>query len=87
MTKAEWIAKGIKLFGVNRMKWKFVCPACKRITTVQEWLTADAPDACVAFSCASRWDYKTHCDYAGGGLFKLNTVVVGATSYFEYGEA
>lgn len=43
---------------------------------MQEWQEAGAPENAVAFSCVGRWRDDVDCDYAGGGLFKLNPVVV-----------
>jgi len=92
-TLAEWRAKGAALFGDNFMKWKFVCPVCGHVASVQDWKDAGAPVTSAAFSCVGRWagphpevhkgtfgpngiPGKGPCNYAGGGLFGLNPVLV-----------
>ena len=92
-TLSEWRAKAIELFGEDFMKWKFVCPICGHVATVQDWKDAGAPAKSAAFSCVGRWvganpeivkgdigpngiKGKGPCNYAGGGLFQLNPIVV-----------
>jgi hypothetical protein len=82
MTKEEWEAEGARRFGPNRRAWRFVCPSCTHVASVQEWLDAGATDGEIAFSCIGRRlganGDKTFlkaggpCNYAGGGLFALN---------------
>jgi hypothetical protein len=92
ITLAEWTAEGIARFGEDRPDWKFQCPSCGVTTTVREWRVAGAPEGAVAFSCVGRYlddqdaagkafsggkkKVKQPCNYAGGGLFKLNPVTV-----------
>lgn len=86
ITQEEWLAEGEKLFGNDRMKWRFACPSCGHVASVKDWETAGAPEASVAFSCIGRWsnskqtifqkDEGKGCNYAGGGLFGLNPVSV-----------
>lgn len=85
MTEAEWNAEGERRFGADRMKWQFVCPSCGHIAAVQDWKAAGAGSNCVAFSCIGRWYQNPSeafqkdggpCNYAGGGLIRLNPVTV-----------
>jgi hypothetical protein len=86
MNHEEWLAEGEKLFGSDQMKWKFVCPACGVVTSVQDWKEAGAPETAVAFSCVGRWSGMKReafggegpgpCNYAGGGLFNINPVKI-----------
>jgi len=86
MTKDEWIAEGKLRFGDDTLQWRFVCPSCGHIASVKDWREANAPDGAIAFSCVGRYangdDSKTFnknggpCQYAGGGLFRLNPVQV-----------
>lgn len=86
MTEAEWNAKGEALFGADRMKWKFVCPSCGYTATPADWKDAGATEGEVAFSCVGRHMEESGdfgkkpgpCNYAGGGLFKLNPVHITA---------
>jgi len=87
MEREEWEELGIRLFGEDRRQWEFVCPVCGHVARAQDWPDAGAPDNAVAFSCVGRWlgtvversDVSgTHrpCNYAGGGLFRLNPIQV-----------
>lgn len=91
MTHAVWVAEGERLFGVDRMEWKFVCPSCGHIARTADWQAAGAPEGAVAFACVGRWLPNpstgeafagadvipaTPCNYTGGGLFKLNPLLV-----------
>ena len=86
MTHKEWIAEATRRFGDDPMAWSFVCPSCGHTASVKDWKDAGAEEAAVAFSCVGRWigaDDKHSfqrkggpCQYAGGGLFKLNPITV-----------
>lgn len=99
MTHGEWCAEAVRHFGPDPMQWRFVCPVCKHVASVQDYEDAGAPDNAAAFSCIGRWagakrdalglnpeaiaygrlppaDGPGPCNYAGGGLFRLNPVEV-----------
>jgi len=91
LTHAEWLAEGKRRFGEDFNKWRFVCPVCGFVQSVQDYKDAGAPQDAVAFSCVGRWrkdaqDAMTAspafvtkakpCNYAGGGLFRLNPITV-----------
>lgn len=88
MTEAAWRARGESLFGPDIAKWRFKCPSCGHVATPADWKDAGAPESAIAFSCVGRWadDDKVAdrafrqnggpCNYTGGGLFKLNPIVV-----------
>jgi len=94
LTMAEWQAEGEKLFGADSKKWRFVCPSCEHVATTQDWIDAGAPRAAIAFSCVGRWldkpadafvsKGKGPCNYAGGGLFCINTKSVEDGYFFEF---
>jgi len=80
-TRDEWIAEGERRFGPDRMKWKFVCPVCGYVQTPDDYIDSGAKDSgIIAFSCVGRLrgigdelkDKGGPCNYAGGGLFRLN---------------
>jgi hypothetical protein len=85
-TYAEWHADGVSQFGADEMAWRFICPSCGHVATPADWKSAGAPEGAVAFSCVGRWMPETTgevfdkkggpCNYAGGGLFGLNPVLV-----------
>jgi hypothetical protein len=81
----EWRAEAAQLFGDDPLEWRFVCPSCGHIAAVKDWKEAGAPVEAAAFSCVGRWLPKAErafqknggpCDYAGGGLFRLNPVKI-----------
>jgi len=84
LTLAEFIAEGERLFGPDRMKWRWRCPVCKHVATTAEYKAAGAPEGAVGFACIGRYVGAKRtmsqpgepgpCDYTGGGLFKLNPV-------------
>lgn len=85
MTYKEWYAEGRRRFGDDVMKWKFVCPACGHVASVQDYKDAGAPEEAVAFSCIGLYlpsakqafsEGPGPCTYAGGGLFRLNPVKI-----------
>jgi len=89
----DWRKEAVRLFGSDPMKWRFICPSCGHIATVQEWKDAGAPEGAVAFSCVGRWLVKKEeafqkgkgpCNYSGGGLFRLNPVSVKEGSYIHH---
>lgn len=95
MTEDEWRALGRRLYGDDTMRWRFVCPVCGHIATPADWKAAGAPENAVAFSCVGRWSGAKHeafakgdgpCNYAGGGLFKLNPWSVGEHSVFAFAD-
>lgn len=84
ISEADWRAEGAALFGPED-SWAFVCPACKHVATVRQWLDAGATPGEIGFSCIGRrtggrsafYDRGAGpCDYAGGGLIGLNPVRV-----------
>ncbi len=87
MSKEEWLAKGAKLFGPDMMKWRFVCPACRNIASVEDFKRfkeqGATPDSATGH-CIGRWDGHMDvdmgagkpCNYTGFGLFNLCPVRV-----------
>lgn len=84
MSEEEWRAEGTRRFGEDRMKWRFKCPSCGHVAAVEDWKAAGASEGEVAFSCVGRHlngkdAFKGPpgpCNYAGGGLFRINPVRV-----------
>lgn len=83
---AEWRAEGAKRFGEDSLNWRFVCPSCGHVASIKDWRDAGASEGAAAFSCVGRFTKdppsdafggkKGPCNYAGGGLFRLNPVIV-----------
>lgn len=66
------------------MKWRFKCPVCGHVASVQDYKDAGARENEVGFNCIGRYLPGSRrafggsgpgpCDYTGGGLFHLNPV-------------
>jgi len=82
----KWIQEAESRYGKGSMQWKFRCPVCKHVASVEEYRAADAPEGAIAFSCIGRYlpehndafasEQKAPCNYTGGGLFRLNPITV-----------
>ncbi len=55
ITLADWRKQATELFGEDFLKWKFKCPVCEHVATVQDYKTAGAPVNSAGFSCVGRW--------------------------------
>jgi hypothetical protein len=83
-TLEEWQAEARRRFGEDPRNWKFICPSCKHVASALDWKNLGAPEGEIAFSCIGRrlanakhmGDPPGPCNYAGGGLFRLNPVTV-----------
>lgn len=99
MTHAEFQIEGTRRFGTDPMQWRFVCPVCGHVASVEDWQKAGAEENEVAFSCIGRHTEGSKeafsskkanakqsgpCNYAGGGLFKLNPMDVDGVRYFNF---
>jgi hypothetical protein len=99
ISEEAWRAEAIAKFGPDPLDWKFVCPACGHIAAVRDWQNLGATEGMVAFSCVGRhMDARRDafvgtgpgpCNYAGGGLFRINPVKVGDrdSRIFEFADA
>ena len=90
ITYREWVEEGKRLFGPDSKNWKFVCPVCGHVQSIKDFeeqteLSREEIEQVIGFSCIGRWTGKLlesnvklggPCNYAGGGLFKLNPIEV-----------
>lgn len=77
----EWKNEGVRRFGKDVKKWKFKCPMCGHIASVQDFIDAGADDAAnVAYvECLGRYTGKgspqkgddSGCNWAAYGLFGI----------------
>ena len=82
----DWRAEAELRFGADPLSWRFVCPVCKHEASVADWKAVGASEGEVAFSCVGRHQMnarkafeetgKGPCNYAGGGLFRLNPISI-----------
>lgn len=99
MTEQEWRDEAVRRFGPDEMQWRFVCPSCGHVASIQDWKDVGAKVTHVAFSCVGRFTENPHralsgkgpCNYTGGGLIGLNPVSItrddgGETRVFAFAE-
>ena len=105
ITYEEWLEEGKKKFGTeDKRKWKFICPSCGHVQCFEDFISAGATEeeasGMIAFSCVGRVmeekgeflkDKKKPCNYAGGGLFRMNPTQITApdgsvNNYFAFAE-
>lgn len=79
ITEPHWLAKGTKLFGPDIKTWRFKCPRCKHVQTINDFLaigiTKEIVNTQIAFSCIGRQaNSKSGCDWTLGGLLQIHTL-------------
>lgn len=81
----EWKAEACRRFGNDHLKWRFVCPSCGNVQTIQQFkdLVKEYPTLTpetAFFSCIGRYtghdktpmcSKKSPCNYTNGGLFNI----------------
>ena len=87
----DWQKEGTKRFGENQFNWKFVCPGCGNIASVEDFRIYKSEGAtpnsayqeCIGRYTGGRsWanpkktNPKKPCDYAGYGLICISPVEV-----------
>jgi len=78
----EWIEKAKELFGKDSYNWKFKCPSCGHVQSINSMLKhtpslkADDIVNMVFFNCEGRYNEKYGCDWTLGGLFQIHKVEV-----------
>ena len=80
MTEKEWIEEGMRRFGKDWMKWRFRCPMCGHVASIEEMQAAGAKDPnCAYQECIGRYTGKgspkegdsAGCNWAAYGLFGI----------------
>lgn len=74
----DWVKTGEELFGKNPRAWKFKCPRCGSVQTMEDFTEIGfaKPQQVVHYSCIGRWKDGVGCDWTLGGLFKIHTVEI-----------
>lgn len=92
ITGEEWRAKATELFGDDARNWKFKCPNCGHVQTIQDFIDngVEKPANKVYYSCIGRWIKSTGCNWTLGGLLKIHETEVinsgGNIPVFEFAE-
>lgn len=85
----DYLLEGAALFGAAKEQWRWQCPVCGRIISMQEYIDKGADDGAFGFSCIGRYETLPQrafgndeikkgagCDYTSGGLFCISPVHV-----------
>jgi len=76
----QWLRKGEELFGKDVKKWQFVCPGCKTVQTIQDFIDAEVSKETISrsigFSCIGRFTDKKGCKWTLGGLLRIHKLEV-----------
>ena len=90
ITHKEWLAEAEAKFGKDPKGWKFICPVCKTVQSIQDFLDLgvdkETIQGQIGFSCIGRqknsgpWKKKDKpgkgCDWTLGGLFQFHTLEI-----------
>ena len=78
LTLEKWQNKAEKLFGKDVKEWKFKCPQCGGVQTMQDFIDnkIDNPDTKFYFSCIGRWVKDKGCNWTLGGLLQMHKTEV-----------
>lgn len=73
VSRAEWEAEGARLFGADKSKWAFRCPACGNVMSIERAM-AECPEVkgkmwSVFQECIGRYTKNMGCDWCSYGLF------------------
>ncbi|MDI6789935.1 MAG: VVA0879 family protein [Thermodesulfobacteriota bacterium] len=82
-THTEWLSELKERFGDDLTKWAFVCPACGKVSTVQEFKDAGADPNDAYQTCIGRHtgkgsptkNSKEGCNWAAFGLYGGDVIV------------
>lgn len=78
----EWIRKAKELYGKDSYNWKFKCPSCGHIQSINSMLEHNPSlkpmkiQGSVYFNCEGMINEEYGCDWTLGGLFKIQKVEV-----------
>ena len=76
----DWKEKGKELFGSDPRDWRFKCPRCKVVQSIQDFLDAgvekDRAHASIYQECIGRYSKEKGCNWAVYGPFDICKVYV-----------
>lgn len=76
-TQTEWLKEAKEKFGEDHKKWKFICPACGHVTSVEDFMNAGGDMDGAYQECIGRYTGKgspqkndsSGCNWAAYGFF------------------
>lgn len=75
VTRDQWEEKGESLFGADRTKWMFECPACGHVASL-ETVREDFGESPrrqglrIGVQCVGRYTYRAGCDHTADGYLR-----------------
>jgi hypothetical protein len=79
LTLEQWEAKGRELFGDDKSKWRFVCPSCGNVMSIEkakaEFTMLQGRGWRPEAECVGRYLDDVGCDWAAYGLFRGPLIV------------
>lgn len=70
----QWEAKGAELFGDDKVNWRFVCPQCGNVASIEKakrlWPDLKGRNWAPHQECIGRYLDDIGCDWAAYGLFR-----------------
>lgn len=73
VTLEKWMEEGERLYGKDRLDWKFKCPACGHVQTMRKFKEAGKDPRLAYVNCASRHGLggKKDCKWTTGGFLRI----------------
>jgi hypothetical protein len=81
-----WRSEAVRRFGESPSSWKFKCPCCGHVQSMQDFKDLNIDPNLAYYDCIGRHDGKHFdvlmgtkpgpCNYTGGGLFCLSPLTV-----------
>ena len=92
LTHAEWLEAATQLYGADPLQWKFKCPICGNVQSLEQFKQVSAKPDSTYQECIGRYLPRSErrsafgehgakkiekpCDYAVYGLFSLPGLIV-----------
>ena len=82
MTYREWVRQTKLLFGEDSSKWRFKCPSCGHVQSIESIrehdpsLKIDDVAQWIQYHCEGRTNKGQGCDWSLGGLFHIHTLEI-----------
>lgn len=97
ITEAEWRAEGVRLFGDDVFRWRFVCPGCGGVQCAEDFREFTNNANAAYRECLGRYLPRAltrswmndkprpgvRCDYAAFGFLKITRTIVTANDITE----
>jgi len=95
ISKDMYVLEGIRRFGNDPLNWKFICPICSHVASVQDFLNVGAPEGMIGIACIgavkrpqqvfnpTNGTGRGPCNYTGRGKFDFNPLEVQDLGHFQ----